>query len=44
MEGLSNKTIVVTGGAGGIGLATVKRLALAGSRVIILFSSVNPNE
>jgi NAD(P)-dependent dehydrogenase (short-subunit alcohol dehydrogenase family) len=35
MEGLRNKTIVVTGGAGGIGLATVKRLVAAGSRVII---------
>ena len=34
MEGLSNKTIVVTGGTGGIGLATVQRLAKAGSRVL----------
>jgi NAD(P)-dependent dehydrogenase (short-subunit alcohol dehydrogenase family) len=35
MDGLSDKTIVVTGGAGGIGLATVQQLAKAGSRVII---------
>ncbi|AUT76249.1 SDR family NAD(P)-dependent oxidoreductase [Paraburkholderia hospita] len=35
MEGLSDKTIVVTGGAGGIGLATVQRLVTAGSRVVI---------
>jgi NADPH:quinone reductase-like Zn-dependent oxidoreductase len=35
MDGLSDKTIVVTGGAGGIGLATVQRLVKAGSRVVI---------
>jgi sorbose reductase len=35
MDGLSSKTIVVTGGAGGIGLATVRRMISSGSRVII---------
>jgi NAD(P)-dependent dehydrogenase (short-subunit alcohol dehydrogenase family) len=35
MEGLRNKTIVITGGAGGIGLATVHCLADSGSRVIM---------
>ncbi|MCX4170826.1 SDR family NAD(P)-dependent oxidoreductase [Paraburkholderia madseniana] len=35
MEGLSDKTTVVTDGAGGIGLATVQRLANAGRNVIL---------
>ncbi|SAL00197.1 short chain dehydrogenase [Caballeronia calidae] len=35
MEGLQNKTIVITGGAGGIGLATVRCLADSGSRVVM---------
>lgn len=35
MEGLRNKTIVITGGAGGIGFATVRCLADSGSRVVM---------
>jgi sorbose reductase len=35
MEGLSNKTVVITGGAGGIGLSTVRCLADSGCRVVM---------
>ena len=36
MRGLQGKTVVVTGGGGGIGGATCKRFAAAGSRVAVL--------
>lgn len=36
MEGINNRTFVVTGGASGIGLATVKRLTALGGKVIIV--------
>lgn len=36
MRGLTDKRVLVTGGASGIGLATVKRFLDEGSRVVIL--------
>ena len=35
MNGLSNKTVVVTGGSSGIGLATAQMFAAAGTKVVI---------
>jgi NAD(P)-dependent dehydrogenase (short-subunit alcohol dehydrogenase family) len=36
MKGLKDKRVLVTGGAGGIGFATVKRFLAEGSRVVIM--------
>ena len=36
MESLENKVALVTGGASGIGLATVRRLAALGARVAVV--------
>lgn len=35
MQGLTDKTVIVTGGAGGIGSATCRRLARAGAKVAV---------
>ena len=35
MQRLEDRVAVVTGGAGGIGLATVRRLAQEGARVVV---------
>ena len=35
MQGLTDKTVIVTGGAGGIGSATCRRFALAGAKVAV---------
>lgn len=35
MKGLTDKVIVVTGGAGGIGSATCQRLAEAGAKIAV---------
>ena len=44
MSSLDGRTALVTGGASGIGLATVKRLAAAGAGVCLVFHPDHPHD